>query len=71
MSRGVVAPKAEDEGVDFLGMVPDLRVRVLRQMLNLPRRLADMVRSLSLPKRERVSGVAMMMEGEAPAKAAL
>ena len=56
---------------EVFGMVPALRVLVLRHWLNCPRGVDDMVLSLSLQKVDRVSVLAMMTEGEAPWKAAL
>lgn len=52
-------------------MVPAFNVLAFRHWLNRPRRLDDMVLSLSLQKVDRVSGPATMMVGEAPWKAAL
>lgn len=52
-------------------MVPALSAFAFRQRLNRPRRLDDIVLSLSLQKLDRVSVLAMTMVGEAARKAAL
>ena len=52
-------------------MVPALSVLAFRHWLNFPRRVEDIVLSLSLQKVDSVWVSATMMVGEAPWKAAL